>query len=104
MYHVIDRSILFPLALCTLLIITSSTLLGSFCNTPKKPCRKRKRESLSGMDYKIHLRKVKSSSIFLTLLKPNTSSNEPVIIKVALKPFNICALSLQQKLFKLNCN
>ena len=52
MYHVIDRSILFPLALCTLLIITSSTLLGSFCNTPKKPCRKRKRESLSGMDYK----------------------------------------------------
>ena len=52
MYHVIDRWILFPLALCTLLIITSSTLLGSFCNTPKKPCRKRKRESLSGMDYK----------------------------------------------------
>ena len=103
MYHVIDRSILFPLALCTLLIITSSTLLGSFCNTPKKPCRKRKRESLSGMDYKIPLRKVKSSSIFLTLLKPNTS-NEPVIIKVALKLFNICALSLQKKLFKLNCN
>ena len=48
--------------------------------------------------------RVKSSSIFLTLLKPNTSSNEPVIIKVALKPFNICALSLQKKLFRLNCN
>ena len=43
---------------------------------------------------KKHLRKVKSSS----------TSNEPVIIKVALKPFNIFALSLQKKLFKLNCN
>lgn len=54
MYHVIDRSILFPLALLHYFFhfITSSTLLGSFCNTPKKPCRKRKRESLSGMDYK----------------------------------------------------
>lgn len=53
---------------------------------------------------KKHLGKMKSSSIFLTLLKLNTSSNEPVIIKVALKPFNIFTLSLEKKPFKLNCN